>query len=82
MIFVTAAGFNKGRFLVKYISIGAPAVFLTPGNRSMWYKWDYYLHYLLRKLEHLDPQEWLLVLVAAIFIGMVCLRGFGSRSNY
>ena len=36
------------------------------------------IHYAAR----LDPQQWLLVLGAVIIIGLICLRGFGSRSQY
>ena len=30
----------------------------------------------------LDPQQWFLVLVAAVIVGFLFLRGFGSRSGY
>ena len=33
-------------------------------------------------LDRMGPQEWLLVLAAMIVVGCVCLRGFGSRSQY
>ncbi len=33
-------------------------------------------------LEHLNRQEWLLVLVGVVIVGFFCLRGFGSRSSY
>jgi hypothetical protein len=40
----------------------------------------------IREIFHyagrLDPQQWLLVLIVVIIIGLVCLRGFGSRSQY
>jgi hypothetical protein len=36
------------------------------------------IHYAGR----LDPQQWLLVLGVAIVVGLLCLRGFGSRSQY
>ena len=38
--------------------------------------------YVMRWFNSLDKQEWLLVLIAAVIIGFVALRGFGSRSNY
>ena len=36
----------------------------------------------LRLFDRLDTQQWLVVLVAAVVVGMACLRGFGSRSSY
>ena len=40
------------------------------------------VHELARYLDHMSVQQWMLVLVAAIGLGMLCLRGFGSRANY
>ena len=37
---------------------------------------------VMRFIEHMDTQEWLLVLFAAVIAGLLCMRGFGSRSNY
>jgi hypothetical protein len=36
----------------------------------------------MRWINGLDKQEWLLVLIAAVVIGFLALRGFGSRMNY
>lgn len=33
-------------------------------------------------INHLDRNAWLIVLCCALVIGTLCLRGFGSRSNY
>jgi hypothetical protein len=41
-----------------------------------------YLSDLLRHLDRLSPQEWFVVLAIAVAIGALCLRGFGSRSQY
>jgi hypothetical protein len=35
-----------------------------------------------RYLERLGPHEWVIILAALIVVGVVCLRVFGSRSNY
>ncbi len=35
-----------------------------------------------RFVDHMTVQEWFYVLVVAIALGFLCLRGFGSRSNY
>jgi hypothetical protein len=36
----------------------------------------------LRYTQHLQPRQWLLVLLASIVVGFFCLRGMGSRKNY
>jgi hypothetical protein len=36
----------------------------------------------LHRLDSLGPQGWALVLGAMILVGIVFLRGFGSRSQY
>lgn len=36
----------------------------------------------MRLINAMDPQEWLLVLLGVIVVGLFCLRGFGSRSRY
>ena len=36
----------------------------------------------LRCIDRLSPQGWLLVLACVILVGIVCMRGFGSRSGY
>ncbi len=33
-------------------------------------------------VSHFGPQEWLLSFLAVVGIGIVCMRGFGSRSTY
>jgi hypothetical protein len=43
---------------------------------------NYFIREILHLANRLDPQQWLLVLVVLIIIGLVCLRGFGSRSQY
>jgi NADPH:quinone reductase-like Zn-dependent oxidoreductase len=37
---------------------------------------------LMYYVNRMGPQQWVLVLGAAIIVGVFCLRGFGSRSNY
>ena len=32
--------------------------------------------------NHLDRQEWLILLLVIMVAGFLCMRGFGSRSNY
>jgi hypothetical protein len=44
------------------------------------------MHHLWREImryaDRLRPQEWLLVLAAMIVVAFICMRGFGSRSQY
>ena len=41
-----------------------------------------YYREVLQFLEQLDTQEWVFVLMGLIVVGFLCMRGFGSRSNY
>jgi hypothetical protein len=36
----------------------------------------------LSYVSHFGPQEWLLSFLAVVGVGIVCMRGFGSRSSY
>jgi hypothetical protein len=42
---------------------------------------DVYNH-AMHWMNGLDKQDWLLVLVGAVVVGFLALRGFGSRTNY
>ena len=37
---------------------------------------------VMRHIEHMDSQEWMLVLFGVVIVGFICMRGFGSRSDY
>ena len=37
---------------------------------------------VIRFIEQMDAQDWLLALLAVVLIGLFCMRGFGSRSDY
>ena len=41
-----------------------------------------YVREVIRFLEQLDTQEWVLVLLGLVVVGFLCMRGFGSRSDY
>jgi len=41
-----------------------------------------YYHQLMRLVLGMDMQEWALALGAMILLGVVFLRGFGSRRDY
>jgi hypothetical protein len=42
----------------------------------------HFFHDIVRHLDRWGPQQWFLVLAAMILVGAICLRGFGSRSQY
>lgn len=42
----------------------------------MW--WEYYRH-VERWITHMDAKDWLWVFLAVLVIGLVCMRGLGSR---
>jgi hypothetical protein len=33
-------------------------------------------------VDRMGPQQWLLVLAAMIVVAAICMRGYGSRSQY
>lgn len=37
---------------------------------------------IMRFASRLEPQQWVIILGVMIVIGLICLRGFGSRSKY
>jgi hypothetical protein len=43
---------------------------------------DDLIRHVMREMNQLDAREWLYVLVGVVFVGLFCLRGFGSRSDY
>lgn len=50
----------------------------SPGERTMSHLW----RDAMRFIDRMDTQQWMFVLVGMIVLGLVCMRGFGSRSNY
>ena len=36
----------------------------------------------LRWVENMDAQEWIVFAAVAIIVGVLCMRGFGSRSSF
>lgn len=43
--------------------------------------WQLY-HSMTRKITHFDLQDFLILVVVCVVVGVICLRGYGSRSNY
>ena len=48
----------------------------------MLYQVERLLYPVFRHLNSLDREQWIVVFVAALAMGFMCLRGFGSRSKY
>jgi hypothetical protein len=40
------------------------------------------LRQAMNYVNRMGPQEWVLLLAAMIVVGLICMRGYGSRSNY
>jgi len=43
---------------------------------------DQFCREVMRFIEGMDAQDWLLALLAVVVVGVFCMRGFGSRSDY
>lgn len=43
---------------------------------------EYWYNEAIRLINRLDTQQWMLVLIGVVIVGVFCLRGFGSRSEY
>jgi hypothetical protein len=41
-----------------------------------------YLDQLTRHAGNLERQHWVLLSVVLLVVGFICMRGFGSRTNY
>jgi hypothetical protein len=37
---------------------------------------------VMQLVDHMGMREWFWVMAAMIVVGLICLRGFGSRSKY
>jgi hypothetical protein len=44
--------------------------------------WDRFYRSVIQPIEHLDVQQTGLLVVVMVLVGIWCMRGFGSRSNY
>ena len=42
----------------------------------------HYVDVVTRNAAQLDRQHWVILSVVVFVVGLVCMRGFGSRSNY
>jgi hypothetical protein len=42
----------------------------------------HYVDFVTRTASHLDRQQWVILSFVVLVVGVVCLRGFGSRTNY
>ena len=37
---------------------------------------------VLRYVEHMNAQEWIVFAAVGAIVGILCMRGFGIRSNF
>jgi hypothetical protein len=42
----------------------------------------HYVYLVTRYAERLDRQQWIAISVLVLVVGLITMRGFGSRSNY
>lgn len=42
----------------------------------------HFMNEIMYYVNHSNAQQWLLVLIAVVVIGLFSMRGFGSRSQY
>lgn len=41
-----------------------------------------YYKQILRLVDGMSPQEWIIVMAVLVVAGLFCFRGFGSRTRY
>jgi len=41
-----------------------------------------FITYVAHAIDRMDMQDWVVVLFIMILVGWICMRGYGSRSNY
>lgn len=42
----------------------------------------HYVDLVTRAASHLDRQHWIILSVVVLGLGLICMKGFGSRSQY
>lgn len=42
----------------------------------------HYVDVITRSASQLDRQHWVILSVVVLIVGLVCMRGFGSRNYY
>jgi hypothetical protein len=45
-------------------------------------KFWHYVDVVTRSAAHLDRTQWVILSVVVLGVGILCMRGFGSRNNY
>lgn len=48
----------------------------------MWYRLEMISNHVSRAIYYMDTQEWMVMSVVVIGLGVIFLRGFGSRTSY
>jgi hypothetical protein len=52
------------------------------GKAAMMQYFNEIYYQLMHYANRLSPQQWVIGLTITLLIGIFCLRGYGSRSNY
>jgi hypothetical protein len=55
---------------------------VAPTRCSMPYQVLDYIDSVTRAAGHLSREQWVILSVLILAVGMFCMRGFGSRNNY
>jgi hypothetical protein len=42
----------------------------------------HYVDVITRNAAQLDRQHWVILSVVVLVVGLICMRGFGSRNSY
>jgi hypothetical protein len=70
---------------VSYVCVGhlfQPLPLCPPVGARMLDRVYHYIEHFTRVAAQLDRQHWIVLSVMVLLLGLVCMRGFGSRVNY
>jgi hypothetical protein len=66
---------RHGAASLDALATPAAALFATSFVSQVW-------NGAMQFVNHLDRNAWVVVLFSVLLVGSICLRGYGSRSNY
>jgi hypothetical protein len=66
---------RRGAASLAVLATSAAGLFATSFDSEIW-------NGAMQFVNHLDRNGWIVVLFSVLLVGSICLRGFGSRSDY
>jgi hypothetical protein len=66
---------RRGAASLAALAMPAAGLFATSFVSEIW-------NGAMNFVNHLDRNGWIVVLFSVLLVGSICLRGYGSRSNY